>query len=288
MKLVTYIIDSQPRAGILHGNQIVDIERASAGKLPSDLKLLLEGGEPSLQVLKSIEAANHEMLSLSEVKLASPILNPSKIMAIGLNYLDHVQEIKLPMPELAIMFCKFSNAIIGHEDVIEWSPRITEKVDYEVELAVVIGKTARNVKQEDAMQYIAGYTVCNDVSARDLQLEKGDQWLRGKCLDTFCPLGPCMVTADEITDPHNLEIKSYVNGEIRQDSNTRHLIYNIPYLIEYLSEAFTLLPGDIIATGTPSGVGAFQNPPKWLQDGDEVIVEVSGIGQLKNTCRVVN
>ena len=223
-------------------------------------------------------------IPLEAVKLLSPVPNPSKVVAIGLNYMDHIREADIGMPELATMFCKYPSAIIGSGDEIRWSTQLTTQVDYEAELAVVIGKTARNVAAADAYDYIAGYMNCNDVSARDLQFKPGDQWLRGKCLDTFCPLGPYLVTRDEIKDPHQLSIKCLVNGQVMQDSNTSEMIYSIPYLIEYLSEAFTLLPGDVIATGTPHGVGAFRNPPVWLHDGDEVTVEIEGLGILDNTC----
>ena len=161
---------------------------------------------------------------------------------------------------------------------------MTSEVDFEAELAVVIGKRARNVKEEDAFAYIAGYTNCHDVSARDLQLKRGDQWIMGKSLDTFCPLGPYLVTRDEIADPHNLFVRCLVNGKALQDSSTKELIFKIPYLIAYLSRGFTLLPGDVITTGTPDGVGAFRDPPIFLKDGDVTTVEVEGLGQLTNPC----
>ncbi|MCP4391630.1 MAG: fumarylacetoacetate hydrolase family protein, partial [Gammaproteobacteria bacterium] len=169
---------------------------------------------------------------------------------------------------------------------IRWASNLTDQVDYEAELAVVIGKTARHVEAEVVYDCIAGYMNCNDVSARDLQFKPGDQWLRGKCLDSFCPLGPYLVTRDEVPDPHQLSIKCMLNGDVMQDSNTHEMIYNIPYLIEYLSAAFTLLPGDVIATGTPHGVGAFRDPPIWLKSGDTVTVEVEGLGSLSNRCVV--
>lgn len=223
-------------------------------------------------------------VELDSVKLMSPITDPSKVIAIGLNYMDHVRESGIEMPNIATMFCKYPSSIIGSGDNISWQTTLTDKVDYEAELAVVIGKTARNVSQDDAFDYIAGYTNCNDVSARDLQFIPGDQWLRGKCLDTFCPLGPYLVTRDEIADPNNLSIRCLVNGEPLQDSNTTEMIYKIPYLIEYLSQAFTLYPGDVIATGTPHGVGAFRQIPIWLKHGDVVTVEIEGLGQLTNSC----
>jgi 2-keto-4-pentenoate hydratase/2-oxohepta-3-ene-1,7-dioic acid hydratase in catechol pathway len=200
--------------------------------------------------------------------------------------MDHVREQGMKPPTLATMFTKYPSAIVGPGDAIRWDPALTNKVDYEAELAVVIGKRASKVSEADAFDYIAGYTNCHDVSARDLQLEKGDQWIMGKSLDTFCPLGPYLVTKDEIADPHTLGIRCLVNGEALQDSNTRELVFKIPYLIAYLSRAITLLPGDVITTGTPDGVGAFRKPPVFLKHGDVVTIEVEGLGQLTNPCVV--
>ncbi len=287
MKLVTYQkSDGIPMLGAIRGDRVYSLHYATAGRLPEDMRLFLEFGEEGMAIAREALDNATGGVPLDEVRLLPPVPNPSKIVAIGLNYQDHVDEAKLPMPSIATMFCKYPSSMIGQGEEIRWRSEITAKVDWEAELAVVIGKTARNVSEEDALDYIAGYMNCNDVSARDLQLERGDQWLRGKCLDTFCPLGPWLVTRDEVTDPGNLGIRSLVNGEVMQDSNTANLIYDIPYLIRYLSEAFTLLPGDIIATGTPAGVGAFQDPPRWLQDGDEVTIEIDGLGSLSNTCRI--
>ena len=202
--------------------------------------------------------------------------------------MDHVREAGFEVPEFATMFCKYPSSIIGDGDDIRWSQQLTQQVDYEAELALVIGKTARRVAAGDAYDYIAGYLNCNDVTARDLQFRPGDQWLRGKCLDSFCPLGPWLVSADEIPDPHDLSIQCRINGQVLQDSNTSEIIHRIPQLIEYLSEAFTLQPGDVIITGTPHGVGAFRKPPLWLTDGDIVEVEVEGLGVLKNHCVIEN
>jgi 2-keto-4-pentenoate hydratase/2-oxohepta-3-ene-1,7-dioic acid hydratase in catechol pathway len=285
MKLITYSSKGNtPQIGGILDNRIINLHLASGGKLPGDMREFLELGDSGMAAAQDVIASATGGESLDSVKLMSPITNPSKIIAIGLNYMDHVQEFGLDVPEIAIMFCKFPTSIIGPDDDICWGNEITQKVDYEAELAIVIGKTARNVPETDAFDYIAGYTNCNDVSARDLQLDKGDQWIRGKSLDTFCPLGPWLVTKDEVPDPHNLSIKSILNGKVMQNSNTRELIFKIPFLIKYLSEAFTLLPGDVIATGTPSGVGAFRKPPIWLKHGDTVNIEVDGLGQLSNPC----
>ncbi len=287
MKLVSYqISDEQTHLGVLKGDQIISLHRASAGKLPDDMLEFLKAGEVAMQTAKDVLAEVDGDIAVDSVKLLSPVTNPSKIIAIGLNYMDHIREADIEVPELATMFCKYPSAIIGNEDEIYWSTELTQQVDYEAELAVVIGKTARNINEADAYDYIAGYMNCNDVSARDLQFRPGDQWLRGKCLDSFCPLGPYLVTADEIDDPHDLSIQCKLNGKLMQDSNTREMIYPIPYLIKYLSEAFTLLPGDVIATGTPHGVGAFRDPPIWLAHGDVVTVEVEGLGSLANHCTV--
>jgi 2-keto-4-pentenoate hydratase/2-oxohepta-3-ene-1,7-dioic acid hydratase in catechol pathway len=243
-------------------------------------------GEPALDLARTIagQGAGAEAPPLSSVKLLAPIANPSKVVAIGLNYMDHVREQGMKPPSLAVMFTKYASAIIGPGDAIRWDPAVTSKVDYEAELGVVIGKRASRVKEEDAYDYIAGYTNCHDVSARDLQMEKGDQWIMGKSLDTFCPLGPYLVTKDEIADPHSLSIKCTVNDQTMQDSNTRELIFKIPYLIAYLTRGITLLPGDVITTGTPDGVGVFRKPPVFLKHGDVVTVEVEGLGQLTNPC----
>ncbi len=288
MKLVTYKpAGAGPQLGVVAGERVVNLSEASLGKLPNDMRAFLELGEPALEAVRVIAteaAAIGEGVPLGDVQLLAPIRNPSKVVAIGLNYMDHVRESGGKVPTIATMFAKFPSAIIGPGDPILWNPAVTSKVDFEAELALVIGKTARNVAEADAFEYIAGYMNCHDVSARDLQIERGDQWIMGKSLDTFCPLGPYLVTRDEIADPHNLSVRCLVNGEARQDSNTKELIFKIPYLIAYLSRGFTLFPGDVITTGTPHGVGAFRKPPVFLKDGDVVTVEVEGLGQLTNPC----
>ncbi len=218
--------------------------------------------------------------------LLHPIIAPSKIIAIGLNYRDHCEEQGIEPPKHPTVFAKFPSALLRPRGVIQWDTDLTQQVDYEAELAVIIGRVAKNISAAEAYYYVFGYTAANDVSARDLQF--GDkQWVRGKSLDTFCPLGPWVVTQDEIGDPMNLGIRCLVNGEVRQESNTSHMIFGVPQLIEFLSRAFTLLPGDIILTGTPAGVGIFRDPPLLLRDGDTVTVEIEKIGALTNTCREV-
>lgn len=285
MELITYqLADNKPQLGAMVNNYVININQASDGELPDNMLSFLQMGEIAMTTARSIVMNARSDITLDSVKLLSPITNPSKVIAIGLNYMDHIRETGMEIPSLATMFCKYPSSIIGPDEDICWRTSLTDRVDYEAELAVVIGRTARHVSQADAFDYIAGYTNCNDVSARDLQFMPGDQWLRGKCLDTFCPLGPYLATRDEIADPHNLSIKCLVNGEALQDSNTTEMIYKIPYLIEYLSQAFTLYPGDVIATGTPHGVGAFRKPPIWLKNGDVVAIEIEGLGRLVNTC----
>jgi 2-keto-4-pentenoate hydratase/2-oxohepta-3-ene-1,7-dioic acid hydratase in catechol pathway len=285
MKLISYRSkDGQDHIGALIAEAVIDLEASGDQALPTDMLSLLQGGDAAFERAAEEAATSSETIDIDSVKLLAPVPNPSKVIAIGLNYMDHIRETGLPMPRFPTMFCKYPSSIIASGEPIRWSSGLTRQVDFEAELAVVIGKTARNVAEADAYDYIAGYMNCNDVSARDLQFREGDQWLRGKCLDSFCPLGPCLVTRDEIPDPHRLAIRCTVNGEIMQESNTSEMIYRIPYLIAYLSEAFTLLPGDIIATGTPHGVGAFRKPPVWLQSGDIVGVEIEGIGLLVNPC----
>ena len=289
MKLISYRSpDGDSHIGALRGDKIVNLKQASDGELPDEMLEFLRLGEPAMQLAAAAVVGAEQTLALDEVSLMSPVPRPGKVVAIGLNYMDHIRESGLGIPELATMFCKYSTSVIGDGEAIRWSTALTRQVDFEAELAVVIGKTARNVAETDAYDFIAGYTNCNDVSARDLQFREGDQWLRGKCLDSFCPLGPWLVTRDEIEDPHKLSISCRVNSEIMQDSNTAEMIYRIPYLIEYLSEAFTLEPGDVIATGTPHGVGAFREPPVWLKSGDLVTVEVEGLGSLSNPCVATN
>jgi len=289
MKLISYqVSDNQAHLGALVGDSIVNLKQASGGALPDDMLRFLQLGNAAMQTAHEILERADADLALDSVRLLTPVQNPSKVVAIGLNYMDHIREANIGMPDLATMFCKFPSSIIGSDDEIRWSDKLTSQVDFEAELAVVIGKTARNVDAEVALDHVAGYMNCNDVSARDLQFKPGDQWLRGKCLDSFCPLGPYLVTRDEITDPQRLTIQCYVNDKLMQDSNTSEMIYDVAYLIEYLSAAFTLLPGDIIATGTPHGVGAFRDPPVWLQSGDRVTVEIEGLGKLSNTCIVTD
>ncbi|UKS28045.1 fumarylacetoacetate hydrolase family protein [Paenibacillus sp. HWE-109] len=217
---------------------------------------------------------------LNEIKLLSPLTNPEKIICIGLNYYDHVIESKMEVPKKPVLFPKYNNCIVGNNDIV-WIPEEVQQCDYEVELAVVIGKAAKQVPLEKAMDYVFGYTVLNDVSARDIQLNE-PQWTRGKTIDTFAPMGPWIVTVDEIPDPQQLSISLTLNGNVMQLSNTKELIFNVPYLISFLSNTITLQPGDIISTGTPPGVGMGKNPQVWLKHGDVTEATIEGIGTLRN------
>lgn len=283
MKLVTFASASGPRLGAVQDDRIVDLNAASDHSLPADLLTLLQRGQVALQAVRRVAETARPVLPLSDAHLLAPILNPSKIIAIGLNYMDHCREQGTPPPKSPVIFTKFSTSIIGPAAAIRWDPALTDQVDYEAELAVIIGQPARCVSAADALSYVAGYTCANDVSARDLQFSDG-QWVRGKSLDTFCPLGPCLVTGDEIPDPQNLVIRSLLNGQTMQDSNTAEMIFSVAELIAFASRAFTLLPGDVIVTGTPHGVGVFRNPKVFMKHGDTITIEIERIGQLTNPC----
>jgi 2-keto-4-pentenoate hydratase/2-oxohepta-3-ene-1,7-dioic acid hydratase in catechol pathway len=224
--------------------------------------------------------------ALRDVKLDAPLRNPSKVVCIALNYLDFARSGGLTPPDRPMCLAKFPSSIVGPGDQVSWSPEVAARVDYEAELVVVMGQTARNVPRERALDYVFGYTCGNDISARDLQ-ERDGQWVRSKSLDTFGPLGPWIVTADEIADPQDLGVRCVLNGLAVQDSSTREMVFGVAALIEFLSRSFTLLPGDLIFTGTPAGVGVFRKPPLYLNDGDQVVVEIDKIGQLVNRCRTL-
>jgi 2-keto-4-pentenoate hydratase/2-oxohepta-3-ene-1,7-dioic acid hydratase in catechol pathway len=250
----------------------------------SDVGELLRAGPAALDQLEASIAgglpATMTVTPLDEVQWAPPILRPSKIIGIGLNYRRHAAEGGVPVPEEPVVFAKFPNSLIGCGEPILY-PSITTELDYEAELAVVIGTTARQVDEADALSFVAGYMCANDVSARDLQHGlPGGQWVYGKTLDTFCPTGPFLVTADEIPDLASVRVQAWVNGELRQDEVCGDMVFGVEELIAYLSRALTLEPGDVILTGTPSGVGLGFKPPQWLAVGDEVDVELTGMGRL--------
>jgi 2-keto-4-pentenoate hydratase/2-oxohepta-3-ene-1,7-dioic acid hydratase in catechol pathway len=283
VKLVTFAVDGSPRLGILRGDGAIDLEDASRGRLPSDMLTFLQRGKPAMELAQTVARDAEVSLALSDVTLLPPTPSPSKVIAVGRNYLSHVQEGDHELNLEPVIFAKFPSSIVGPGDAIRWDPALTGQVDYEAELAVVIGRGARCVPAAEALGYVAGYTASNDVSARDLQSRDG-QWVRAKSLDTFCPLGPWLVTSDEIPDPQELAIRCVVNGEVRQDSTTAHMMFGVAELIEFISRALSLVPGDVILTGTPSGVGLFRTPQVFLKDGDTVTIEIGGIGQLTNHC----
>jgi 2-keto-4-pentenoate hydratase/2-oxohepta-3-ene-1,7-dioic acid hydratase in catechol pathway len=252
------------------------------------MERLLEDPASALERIRmaSEAVADGAATPVSALTLRPPVPRPSKIIAVGRNYRAHAAEEAAAVPEAPLLFAKLPSALVGDGATITWSASLTGEVDYEAELGVVIGRQARHVPPEEALAHVLGYTCLNDVSARDLQVRDG-QWTRAKGLDTFCPMGPWLVTADVIPDPGDLRVRCRVNGELRQDASTRNLVHGIADLISYCSRSFTLEPGDVIATGTPGGVGAFRDPPVFLADGDVVEVEIDGIGVLRNRCRVV-
>jgi 2-keto-4-pentenoate hydratase/2-oxohepta-3-ene-1,7-dioic acid hydratase in catechol pathway len=258
---------------------IIDFPTVSGGELPADMLTFLQQGETALARAKETVAKGRSGIPLPDVRLLAPVPKPGKIIGIGLNYADHAAEGGREKPKYPVIFTKAVSAVIANGEPIQ-IPFVTEMVDFEGELAVVIGKRAKEVSSKDALNYVAGYTICNDVSGRDYQERSSPT--AGKSFDTFAPLGPAIVTRDEIPDPHSLDIRTIVSGAEMQHSNTRHLLFNVNYLIDYLSHIFPLEPGDIISTGTPSGVGWFRNPPRFLKPGDTVRIEVEKVGILQN------
>jgi 2-keto-4-pentenoate hydratase/2-oxohepta-3-ene-1,7-dioic acid hydratase in catechol pathway len=245
------------------------------------MRELIDAGHTEWVKLKNSVIEIRKDIILSHKTFDAPLRNPSKIVAIGLNYFDHAKESNMEIPKSPLVFAKFNNSITGPTDPIKIPTEITQQVDYEAELGVIIGKRTKNIEKEKALEYVFGYTILNDVSARDIQFSD-KQWVRGKSLDTFCPMGPVIVTIDEIPDPQNLEIGCSVNGVTLQQDNTKNMIFSVAELISQLSRSFTFEPGDIIATGTPSGVGFSRKPPVFLKPGDVVCTWIKGIGELMN------
>ena len=316
MKLVTFENGAEDRVGAMKGNFVVDVEFAIDSlrsgtpgfeprpELQKAVNLVMEGGAPPRhmidllergeawrralgEILETVTASREHpslppgvCLPLERVRLRAPLPRPGKIVCVGLNYESHRAEQGLKTPARPVLFLKSGNTICGPGDPIVLPPNSTE-VDYEAEFAVVIGKRGKGIPEEKVFEHIAGYTILNDVSARDMQY--GDrQWFRGKSCDTFAPTGPCIVTADEIPDPHSLRISLTLNGRTMQDSNTQDLIFKIPFLVSYLSQSLTWEAGDLLSTGTPGGVGHYRKPPVYLKPGDTVSVTVEGIGTLTN------
>jgi len=284
--------DAEIHVGCRRDGGWVDVTaaaRAGALRLPFQAPSTIEDvvrTEGGMELLESAlrNAAPSELDSYgfneSDVRIKAPILRPAKLLGIGLNYRDHAEEFKIPIPAFPIVFGMYANAIIGPEDAIVIPPA-TSQVDYEAELGVVIGARALRVPLEKALDYVAGYTIVHDVSARDIQF--GDkQWTRGKTIDTFAPIGPCLVSRGDLGDGGGLDIELRLNGHTMQKSNTRNLIFNVAMLVSGISQTMTLEPGDVIATGTPSGVGYVRKPPVFLKPGDMVEIEIDGIGILRN------
>jgi acylpyruvate hydrolase len=313
MRLVTFELQGRNRLGAEQDGHVIDLNRgyalllASRGvadfqgqadrELPADMRGFLDLWDQSVSRVKEvltfaqgIRAGGGPMVQailmpLQAVRLRAPILNPRKIICLGLNYRDHAQESKADIPTDPILFSKYATAIIGPDDPI-LLPSVSKEVDYEGELAFIMARRGRHIPKAQALEYVAGYSIMHDVSARDYQIRKpGGQWMSGKTFDTFAPLGPALVTKEDIPDPHVLDITCTVSGERLQSSNTKHQIFSVPDIVAYCSHIFTLEPGDVIATGTPGGVGFARRPPRLLKEGDVVVIEIQGIGQLRNPVR---
>jgi len=310
MKFVTYLRQGQTRLGALLQGQVVDLNRAyraalrhdgdyeelavADARVPPDLLGLLQGGEKSraaaaralafLQEQRAAGATDLQTQGLccapGDVELRAPILRPGKIVCVGLNYRSHVAQLGEALSEYPVLFHKSVTSLIGHEQAIVLPP-VSNQVDYEGELAVIIGKRGKYIPEHEALSYVAGYACANDVSAHDIEF-RTSQWTSGKMLDTFCPLGPVMVTAEEIPDPNQLRLKTFLNGEVVQDACTSDMHFPVRALIRYISSLATLEPGDLLLTGTPAGIGSLHQPQVFLQPGDRLSVEIEGIGTLSN------
>ena len=312
MKLATFRTEYGERLGAVMNDHVLDLHlacelyyaerghgkpRAMAHALcPPAMVEFLQGGDEAMDLARTLvsEFPNHAgtprvMKELSErriivplagLRLAAPVPRPGKIPCLGLNYRDHAAESGQKVPEVPVIFTKAPGCVIGPEDPI-LIPKVSSRVDWEIEFAFVVGRRAKDVPEAEAMEYVAGYTVFNDVSARDYQL-RTSQWHIGKTFDTFGPMGPYLVTRDEVPDPHVLDVELRVNGQVMQRSNTRNLIFGVPSLVAFLSAVMTLEPGDVIATGTPSGIGHFQKPPRYLRPGDVCTLEIERLGVLEN------
>ncbi len=272
MRCITYTYEGRTAVGELAGDAVYPL--AWEGRL---IDLIAAGAQPG---------RSGEPIAAAAVKIEAP-LRPGKIVAVGKNYAAHAKETGSSVPSAPLLFAKLPSAVIGQGDAITWRTSITTEVDWEGELAVVIGRRGKDIAEGDALDWVFGFTAANDVSARDLQNRIDGQWTRAKGLDTFCPLGPCVVTRDEIADPQALTVQTTVNGVLMQNGQTADMVYGVAALVAYISRMFTLEPGDVILTGTPSGVGLGRTPPIFLQDGDIVSVRISGIGELTNPCRAL-
>jgi 2-keto-4-pentenoate hydratase/2-oxohepta-3-ene-1,7-dioic acid hydratase in catechol pathway len=292
LNFLTFIKEGRQALGVKTNQVIIDVEAALAvspnENVPTTIMDVIKGGKTAVSKLKDYinqldsSTETSYILDGDELKWGSCVTNPNKIICVGLNYRKHADETNSPYPKSPILFNKFNNTLTGHQCEIA-IPKVTDKLDYEVELGVVIGKTAKYVSKERALDYVFGYCTVNDLSARDLQL-KTPQWLLGKSCDDFSPMGPYLVTADEVGDPQNLNLKTVVNGEVRQNSNTSDMIFSCDEVVSYISQHMTLVPGDIILTGTPEGVimGYPEEEQEYLKPGDEVTVEIQKLGSVTN------
>jgi 2-keto-4-pentenoate hydratase/2-oxohepta-3-ene-1,7-dioic acid hydratase in catechol pathway len=298
MKLYRYAgRENRPQLGIEIEGKVValtDVLRACGEIVPpeieaADLVAMVSAGQAiAAQIASAVDriakaggVKDMECAPADSLRLLAPIARPPKFICVGLNYRDHCEEQNVAPPKNPVIFAKFANAICGHQDVVR-RPRVTAKLDFEGELAVVIGKGGRRIPAREALAHVFGYTIVNDVTARDIQKNDG-QWLRAKSMDGFAPMGPCVVTAEDIPDPQQLSLRTTVNGAVMQDSHTSRMIFPVAVLIEFISQAITLEPGDIISTGTPAGVGDWRKPPVYLAAGDVVHIEIEKIGCLENT-----
>jgi 2-keto-4-pentenoate hydratase/2-oxohepta-3-ene-1,7-dioic acid hydratase in catechol pathway len=288
MRLCSYTEDGTEHLGWVEAGRVARVAGTAGDHLPATMADLVAGGVAALARLRAagpeLAAAATGGRPVDEFELLAPLPRPGKVVAVGLNYLGHATEQDRQPPSEPLVFAKLPSAVVGHGAEIVWDPALARQVDAEAELAVVIGRRARHVGVADALDHVLGYTACNDVSARDLQAADG-QWVRAKSLDTFCPMGPVLVTADELPDPSGLRIECRVNGTPMQSASTADMYFSVSQLISWCSASFTLEPGDVIATGTPPGVGIYRDPPRLLADGDEVVVEIERIGRLANRCR---
>ncbi|MBB5174278.1 fumarylacetoacetate hydrolase family protein [Texcoconibacillus texcoconensis] len=290
MNFVTFYQGEEKKLGILKDEAIVDIGQVANRlnhSVPQSLDACINSDESAMDAIgKLLESAtNEEMLAANDVNLAPPVSNPEKILCVGLNYRQHANEMNSPIPEIPVVFSKFSNALSAHEETVS-IPEITDKVDHEVELAIIIGETAKSVSVERALEHVFGYTIANDLSARDLQ-KRTSQWVLGKSCDGFCPIGPSVVTTDEIPDPQTLSLQTVVNGEVKQSSTTADMIFSCAEIISHISHHMTLKPGDIILTGTPEGVimGEPEETREFLKQGDRIDLHIDQLGTLTTHLR---
>ncbi|HEY6013351.1 MAG TPA: fumarylacetoacetate hydrolase family protein [Candidatus Limnocylindrales bacterium] len=287
MRLLTRAAPDGERLAVATDGGLVDVADLLGGGSWTMARLLADVDASVAAIARALARGDPtRTLAPAGAVWLPPVTRPGKIIAIGRNYHEHAAEEGETAPPDPVVFAKFPTSLVGHDADIAWRSADTDQVDYEAELAVVVGRMARDVPVSRALDHVLGYTCLNDVSARDLQFGDG-QWVRGKSLDTFCPMGPWIVTADEVPDPGRLRIRCLVNGEVVQDASTSQMVHDVPSLVAFCSRFMTLEPGDVIATGTPGGVGVFRDPPRFLGHGDDVVVEIDGIGRLANHCRVI-